>query len=365
MEGSIMHIKISLILLSILIFSGCENSTTKSDELSDDQLMQAILDADKENISMENLPSSSIDVINQDYNDYTEIDAKLASGLGYQVSMDGKGYKPGDHNEVYFNMKGRKLKHIQDRDSFKCFELVLPVTFVMPDSSSIIVEDESGYMAVRTWYGNNPDSNKKPILQYPLDIIYQDSDTQKIKNIVEMKSTKKDCQKWDDNKKNWKCFKLVYPITYKMFDGSTISMEDATDWAEIKAWHESNSGIKERPTLDYPIDITYRDGTIKTIISDEEMHEYYRSCSHKDDDKKDWVCFSLVYPITYIMSDGSSISMEDAKDWIELKTWHKSNSGIKERPTLDYPINITYRDGTTRTIISDVEMQSAREDCRD
>ena len=279
MEGSIMHIKISLILLSILIFSGCENSTTKSDELSDDQLMQAILDADKENISMENLPSSSIDVINQDYNDYTEIDAKLASGLGYQVSMDGKGYKPGDHNEVYFNMKGRKLKHIQDRDSFKCFELVLPVTFVMPDSSSIIVEDESGYMAVRTWYGNNPDSNKKPILQYPLDIIYQDSDTQKIKNIVEMKSTKKDCQKWDDNKKNWKCFKLVYPITYKMFDGSTISMEYATDWAEIKAWHESNSGIKERPTLQYPVDITYQDGAIKTINNDEEMRSAKENCS--------------------------------------------------------------------------------------
>ena len=65
-----MHIKISLILLSILIFSGCENSTTKSDELSDDQLMQAILDADQVDISMENLPSSSIDVINQDYKKY-------------------------------------------------------------------------------------------------------------------------------------------------------------------------------------------------------------------------------------------------------------------------------------------------------
>jgi hypothetical protein len=154
-----------------------------------------------------------------------------------------------------------------------------------------------------------------------------------------------------------------------MFDGSTISMEDATDWAEIKAWHESkdksNPGIKERPTLEYPVDITYRDGITKTIYSDEEMHEYYRSCSHKDDDKKDWVCFSLVYPITYIMPDGSTILMEDKKDWIALKTWHKSNPDIKERPTLQYPIDITYLDGTTRTIISDVEMQSAREDCRD
>ena len=86
MERRKMHIKISLILLSLLIFIGCENSMTKSDELSDEQLIQAIIDADQVDISMENLPSSSIDVINQDYNDYTEIDAKQASDFGFQVS---------------------------------------------------------------------------------------------------------------------------------------------------------------------------------------------------------------------------------------------------------------------------------------
>ena len=45
-----MHIKTSLILLSLLIFVGCENSMTKSDEMSDDQLMQDIINADKVNI---------------------------------------------------------------------------------------------------------------------------------------------------------------------------------------------------------------------------------------------------------------------------------------------------------------------------
>ena len=369
MVRSKMHIKTSLILLSLLIFVGCENSMTDSDEMSDDQLMQDIIDAEKIDINMTDLPSLSRTVIDQDYNDYIEIDAKMASGLGYQVSMDGKGYKPGDHNEVYFNLEGRKLKHIRniaDKGGFKCFELVLPITFIMPDSSSITVEDENGYMAVRAWYGNNPNSKEKPSLQYPVYIIYRDSDTQIINNNEEMRSAKKDCRKWDDDKNNWNCFKLIYPITYIMSDGSTISMEDEKEWAEIKAWHESNLGIKERPTLQYPVDITYQDGITKTIYSDEEMHEYYRSCSHKDDDKKDWDCFSLVYPITYIMPDGSTISMEDKKDWIELKTWHKSNPDIKERPIFQYPIDITYLDGNnTQTIHNDEEMKSAREDCRD
>ena len=46
---------------------------TKSDELSDDQLLQEIIGAEKIDISMTDLPSISIDVIDQDYNDYIEI----------------------------------------------------------------------------------------------------------------------------------------------------------------------------------------------------------------------------------------------------------------------------------------------------
>ena len=201
MERSKMHIKTSLILLSLLIFVGCENSMTKLDEMSDDQLMQDIINAEKIDINMTDLPNLARTVIDQDYNDYIEIDAKMASGLGYQVSMDGKGYKPGDHNEVYFNLEGRKLKHrrnIADKGGFKCFELVLPITFIMPDSSSITVEDENGYMAVRAWYGNNSDSKEKPTLQYPVNIIYQDGDTQTINNDEGMESAKADCR--DDDR---------------------------------------------------------------------------------------------------------------------------------------------------------------------
>jgi len=281
MERSKMHIKTSLILLSLLIFVGCENSMTKSDEMSDDQLMQDIIDAEKIDINMTDLPSLSRTVIDQDYNDYIEIDAKMASGLGYQVSMDGKGYKPGDHNEVYFNLEGRKLKSKRDRgdkDGFKCFELILPVTFIMPDGSSITVEDESGYMAVRAWYGNNSDSKEKPTLQYPVNIIYRDGDTQTINNDEEMGSTKVDCRKWDDNKKDWDCFRLVYPITFILPDNSVISMEDRKDWAELKSWYEANPDIEERPILEYPVEINYRDGSTKTINNDEEMASAKEDC---------------------------------------------------------------------------------------
>jgi len=230
---------------------------------------------------MTDLPSLSRTVIDQDYNDYIEIDAKMASGLGYQVSMDGKGYKPGDHNEVYFNLKGRKLKSKRDRggkDGFKCFELVLPVTFVMPDGSSIAVEDENGYMAVRDWYGNNSDSKEKPTLQYLVNIIYRDGSTKTINNAEEMKSTKADCRKWDDDKKDWDCFRLVYPITFILPDNSVILMADEKDWMELKSWYEVNPDIEERPILEYPVEINYGDGSTITINNDEEMASAKEDC---------------------------------------------------------------------------------------
>ena len=281
MEGSKMHIKTSLIILSLLIFVGCENSMTKSDKMFDDQLMQDIIDAKKIDINMTDLPSLSRTVIDQDYNDYIEIVAKMASGLGYQVSMDGKGCKTGYHNEVYFNLEGRKLKSKRDRgdkDGFKCFELVLPATFVMPDGSTITVEDENGYMAVRDWYANNSDSKEKPTLQYPVNIIYRDGDTQTINNNEEMGNTKADCRKWDDDKKDWGCFRLVYPITFIMQDGSAISMIDKEDWMELKSWYEENPDKEERPLLEYPVEINYGDGSTKTINNDDEMSSAKEDC---------------------------------------------------------------------------------------
>ena len=281
MEGSKMYIKTSLILLSLLIFVGCENTMTKSDEMFDDELMQDIIDADKIDINMTDLPSLSSAVIDQDYNDYIEIDAKMASGLGYQVSMDGKGCKTGFHNEVYFNLEGRKLKSKRDRgdkDGFKCFELVLPATFVMPDGSSITVEDENSYMAVRDWYANNSDSKEKPTLQYPVNIIYRDGDTQTINNDEEMGNTKADCRKWDDDKKDWGCFRLVYPITFIMQDGSAISMIDKEDWMDLKSWYEENPDKEERPLLEYPVEINYGDGSTKTINNDDEMSSAKEDC---------------------------------------------------------------------------------------
>ena len=39
----------------------------------------------------------------------------------------------------------------------------------------------------------------------------------------------------------------------------------------------------------------------------------------RDEEKNDRQCFDLVYPVTFILPDGSSITVTDREDWEDLK----------------------------------------------
>ena len=55
-------------------------------------------------------------------------------------------------------------------DERECFQYVLPVTFLMPDGSTITVEDEEGWYSLRVWYEENRGYEEEPSIQYPIDI---------------------------------------------------------------------------------------------------------------------------------------------------------------------------------------------------
>ena len=57
-----------------------------------------------------------------------------------------------------------------------CFELALPLTFIMPDGTAITGNTEEELdEAIDAWYEANP-NDEEPELQFPVDIIYPDSD---------------------------------------------------------------------------------------------------------------------------------------------------------------------------------------------
>jgi len=78
-------------------------------------------------------------------------------------------------------------------------------------------------------------------------------------------------------------------------------------------------------------------------------------------------CFELVYPLAFLMPDGSiiAVSSDDEEGYAELKAWHEDNPDAKDRPALQYPVDLLYPDGTSLTILDDEEMARAKEACRD
>jgi len=46
----------------------------------------------------------------------------------------------------------------------------------------------------------------------------------------------------------------------------------------MKRWYEANPSSKERPALQYPVEIKFRDGTISTIHNKEEMRRAKAGC---------------------------------------------------------------------------------------
>ena len=287
------HIFIIAVLMMIV---GCQKAPTGSVGMSDAELIQLIIDANKVDVPMDEMPSQSQSIIEND-NEYDALGAKKASGLGYEVDLAGVGRRYGDRNEVYFNLEGRKLDpndwgrkggdwdkdgwdRDDDKEDWKCFDLVFPITFDMPDGSTITVtsDDEDGWAEIKAWYETNPDAEEKPALQYPVEIIYED-ETITINDDDEMRAAYRRCGDRDDDKDK-ECFELVFPVTYIMPDGSTITVtSDGEDgWAELRAWYEANPDAEEEPTLQYPVDILYADGTTQTINNDEEMRAAEEEC---------------------------------------------------------------------------------------
>jgi len=363
----------------LLIAISCQNGSTDPKEISDSELIQAIIDADKISIGINDLPSNSRTVIEYDYTEYDSESAKKAYGLGYEVNMSGKGHKVGSRCEVYFNLEGRRLDPYsrngdkgdwdrdEDKGDWKCFDLMLPVAYVMPDGSTITIENEEDWIAIRDWYEANPESEEKPELQFPINVEFDDregSTSFLVSNEEEMRGVYSRCGGGRDDEDR-ECFNLVLPVSYTMPDGSTITIENEEDWIAIRDWYEANPESEEKPELHFPVNVEF-DDEILTVNSEQELRELKQECWRDESEERE--CFNLVFPVTFIMPDGSTVTVETDDDagWQGVKDWYDANPESDERPTLQFPVDITYNTengDSTFTVSNDVEMEYVKRSC--
>ena len=380
------------VLPLLLMIAGCDLGVKQEYETSDAELIQMIIDSDKVDIDISELPEQSQTYLSND-GEYDELGSRYASQLGYEVERIGKGSKSGRRGDVYFNVEGRKLNPndwgkrgrgfgVGKKEDWECFTLEFPVSFNMPDGSLVTVEadDEENWAEIKIWYETNQDSEERPTMQFPIGILF-DEESLVIENQEEMRSAYQECYPKRDGEwsrdRDEACFYLVYPVTYVMPDGSTISVtsDDENGWSDLKDWYEENEDSEDKPELQYPVDIvveTEEGSSTVTINGEEEMAAAKRECHTEweedwdEDDERD--CFEYVLPVTFLMPDGSTITVEDEEGWYSLRVWYEENRGYEEEPSIQYPIDIsqeTEEGLITVTLTSGEEMEEVYSECYD
>ena len=359
------HFKKFFLFTLLFFFAGCANDEPQG--LSDAELIQAIIDADnKIEVDMESLPSSARSTMEDGYlSEYYHLQSLKASMLGYEVSIAGKPGRLGKRSEIYFDVDGKKLDYSEyekdswfydddfynrsesgDKRDWECFSIEYPITVTTPNGNTYTFEDEESVKEYYEAYEIDEDIS----VVYPINITDNDGELIVIDSDERLKEAYKDCygrgRDWVENKK---CFSLVYPVSYLMPDGTTIeiSADDEESWAEYKSWYDDNPESDERPSLQYPVEITYRteQGTETQIInSEEEMISAKEECREVENEEDEgYECYEYVYPITFILPDESTVEIsgeDDESGWGLIRRFYEQNPNYEEEPALQFPVEV-------------------------
>ncbi len=282
LKSSILFLTFTAFMMSILLFTSCSDSSESIEEDTDAALIEQIENASRQSVGVASLPSATKTTLDTELADSFVTSAELASGVGYKIAI----YTDNEEREeasgdIFFTTEGRQLvdrRESAKRCRNKCFEFVFPISFVMPDSTTITLESSEDWTLVKDWYEANPDSTERPGLVFPVDVTLEDGTVQTLIDEEELITLKDSCRKGKDKRK---CFRLVLPVSFTMPDASVITVTEREDYKLIKEWYVANPDVEEKPALNYPVDIIYKaDDTTATINSEEEMDTAKEACNN-------------------------------------------------------------------------------------
>lgn len=166
-----------------------------------------------------------------------------------------------------------------------------------------------------------------------------------------------------EDRERSRCFKFVLPISFTMADNSIITIESKDDWAKIRAWHEANPEVRKHAVLEFPVNITLKNGETKTLNNKRELKRAKSRCQDEKQERER--CFKFVLPVSFTMADNSIITIETKDDWAKLRAWHEANPEAKERPALQFPVSIVLHNDETKTLNSKEDLKRAKEHCKE
>lgn len=219
--------KLKASLLMLFAF-GALTACNNDDELSIDDaaLIESIVaDANKTEIPADQLPALAKELIAAEYTEEFANTVKYASGLGYEVALRTQSIdNAGNSFNVYFDNSGNQLdaekdcggkkhgkrhgkhhgkhdgkghgKHHGDKGKKECFAFVYPVSFTMPDASTITGNSRDEVRgAIKAWYKANANScTVKPALVFPVSVTLKGGETKSVADKTELKALYGTCE---------------------------------------------------------------------------------------------------------------------------------------------------------------------------
>jgi hypothetical protein len=141
-----------------------------------------------------------------------------------------------------------------------------------------------------------------------------------------------------------KCFDIVFPVTVIYPDKTTKEVASKEAYMTlIKNWKVANPGIKERPTLAFPFEVTLEDGSTATIENEDGLKTLAMSCRPEGGSKGGICsgCFTPVFPVTIAFPDGTSKIVASATEFkAQLDAWRAANSSSTGHPQIAFPYSV-------------------------
>jgi hypothetical protein len=284
--------KLLLIFTLIFMITSCDDNMSYKQEMSDTQLIEAIIsDPNKFEIEEADVPSMSLYAIGEEYYDYMMYKAEISPEYGYQISLGDMALDAGDMTEIFFAKDGRKLggrdgMEERKRHNKRCFKFVFPLTFSLGETSYTANDYQEFRDAIKANYEETGEK-QKPVFVFPIQIQFGRGDeveTVTINSDDELKEAFQACRGEEDDKK---CFTFGFPVSFTMPDGSVLTAEDEKDLEEkMGAFYESYTGEKKRPEVVFPVDLMFEDGSSLTVNSPEEMKQAWKENCKRDGDEE-------------------------------------------------------------------------------
>ena len=284
--------KLLLIFTLIFMVTACDDNMSYKQEMSDTQLIEAIIsDPNKFEIEEADVPSMSLYAIGEEYYDYMMYKAEISPEYGYQISLGDMALDAGDMTEIFFAKDGRKLggrdgMEERKRHNKRCFKFVFPLTFSLGETSYTANDYQEFRDAMKANHEETGEK-QKPVFVFPIQIEFGRGDeveTVTINSDDELKEAFQACRGEEDDKK---CFTFGFPVSFTMPDGSVLTAEDEKDLEEkMGAFYESYTGEKKRPEVVFPVDLMFEDGSSLTVNSPEEMKQAWKENCKRDGDEE-------------------------------------------------------------------------------